>query len=445
VISYTFFVLGLIVSVLLCCTLSRVLFGPRLWLISPLVVLCGYFVLRQMTGVILYSLDANDPAPLFAHALFFLGAALAILLASASRIYRNSTKTREYIGKTPGRPNGASKSVALFFIVLGIFSVVVTFYMLGRIPILYGFQALLGAESAMGMHQARQFNTLEHALGNVRYFGQGYFRTIYTVVSPAFVVLYYLQSHFEGRKKSIVSSIFMLLFVFFGAMNGQIWLSLQVAILFLLAIVYARGEFFDSSQLALIKFVVGAYLTALLFIFLYRYLQFLGGRSMVDGVFFSTINRIFTYPAGKLFSIFPSSESFRFGETWINDLAGILPGSSQSFSYEVHYLVYGGDWGYTLAPGIVASSYVNFGYVGVLSTSFFLNLLFIFLYRYCMSGNRPIKVVCALLVSHTFALSFAADLSAYVVKLITIFLIYLSYVFLYSILKLNVTRGFRYS
>ena len=194
-----------------------------------------------------------------------------------------------------------------------------------------------------------------------------------------------------------------------------------------------------SVEISIIYRGLLSYAFLLTFIFLYRYLQFLQGRYF-DNFFYDTLRRIYSSGAIELFGIFPSQEGFRYGSTWLNDLKGLLPGSIQSFAYEAHYLVHGGAWGFTLSPGIVASSFINFGYPGV----FFVGLIFttIFTKIFCslIKSNSALRIAIAIYISYRFALAMPGDIVNYFVCLLTAAIMYFSYVFLNSFIRQVVNR-----
>lgn len=399
------------------------------WLISPAIMMGVYFSLVTLPGIFLASSDMAIENGLFAHLIWFIGAilALVILAIQSTNLSHRNRKVTEAEG---------NKRVFWFFILLSIPAVVFTFYMLGRVPLLIGFGSLLGGESDVSMHAARRMNTLEHRSGDTIYFGQGYFRQIYAVVSPVFLVAL-LISERMGRKsiKSKPALLMMFFLTFSAALNGQIWIAIHVMLLFLMAKYFtliAEGQ--GKNNLSIIYRGALAYLCLILFAFAFRYLQSLQGREF-DNFFFETMERIYSPGAIDLFAIFPLNEGFRFGATWVNDLSGMLPGSNQSFAYEVHHLVHGGGWGYTLSPGIVASSYVNFGYFGVFIIGFIFTYIFSVIFKSLSQTKSAIKIALSIYISHRFTLAMPGDIANYVVCLITAVIIYLSYLFLNSFLS----------
>jgi len=403
--------------------------------------------MRNYLGVV-FSNDGDNIMPTLAHILAFLALAFSSILIFGFQKKSN----KKYSTNNPLLSQGDSlknesidRAICYFFVLIGCLSIFLTFWMFGRVPLFYAMSGLLG-DNGISMHQARQMNTLNHASGDTVYFGQGYLRLIYTVVSPFFLLMMYLRLSISPQKKTSVGKIKVLIyvFVFAAALNGQIWVPLQVSILVFIFFVYAlnqKGDVGSAASYKTIKYVIYAYCIAISFIFLYRYLQFIGGRSMGGEIVYSTLNRIFSYPASALFEIFPDREDFRYGSTWTNNLRGILPGSVQSFSYEVHHLIHGGKWGYTLSPGLVASSYVNFGLPGVFFTTLIISLIFSGTFIYLINKRSYFKKSLALFLSFSFAMSFDSDLSSFVVDLLTAALIFFAYFSIKSFLLLWRTKS----
>lgn len=407
----------LISCVLFCVAITKAAVGPGLWMLSPPGIYCGYYLLRSMPGVIDAAVSMDSARPLLAHIFCFLGISVGVIFASSGM---------KKIVVSRGDLKLDNSELMWLFVIAGVASVVFTFLMLGRIPLLYGVESIFGS-SDMGMQTIRRMNTLEHRDGDTFYFGQGYFRILYTEVAPFFVGVLAIRDALitGGLRKRYY--LLMILFVIFGALNGQIWVALEIAILFFIFILFYQYISADKKSGGNVIFrVVGGYCFALAFIFGFRYLQMLGGRAM-DSLFISTFERIFSYEPAPLFEIFPNRQAYRLGSTWLNDLAGILPGSSQSFAYEVHYLVNGGAWGFTLSPGIVGSSYVNFSFFGVFVTCAFLTFIYLKFFFWSFRSRRLTRVSLALFCSYSFAMAFDADIPAFLVGLITTLMIYLAY------------------
>lgn len=403
----------------------------RYWLLSPASAMSAYFLLVMLPGLYVHNNALATERAFLAHAIWFFGVLLSMLLSvTVSGVRSGQGRSVETLQALYG-----NKRVIVFFVLLSIPAVLITFFMLGRVPLFIGLGSLFGENSDLTMHAARRMNTLQHRSGDTVYFGQGYLRQIYAVVSPVFLVaLYILWKRGSLRKMASLLVVPMMGFlVLAAALNGQIWLAVNVLVLFLMAHYYqlissGRG----GVEYSLIFRGAVAYLLLIGFALGYRYLQSLQGRDLED-FFLNFLRRVYSPGAVDLFVIFPDIQAFRYGATWANDLRGILPGSIQSFAYEVHYLVHGGGWGFTFSPGIVAGSYVNFGYVGVFFVGFIFTFVFSSIFNWLMKSGSVVKVAMALYISQRFMLAMPADIVTYAVALITVLLMYLAYIFLNSV------------
>lgn len=408
--------------------LSRSIFGRNLWVLSPVMALIGYFFLRDFFGVIYSSYKLESFRPLLANVFFFFGVLSALIIVSfvcsgKSLVARGTLRER-----WAGSQNTQDGSIVYFFIFIGLFSLVFTYVMFGRVPLFYLFQGLLGGGAEYGMHEARQMNTHTHASGDVAYFGQGYLKVLYTVVAPFYLLYFYIKNAPLGLRGKLFFYSFVLVFVVGAAANGQIWVPVNVVLLFFMGYIFNKAsEGGKGYEWRILKIALIAYTSLIVMLFLYRYAQYLGGRAMPEGVIANLIGRIYDLPAAKLYLIFPEEQGFRWGATWLNNLSGFLPGAVESFSYEVHNLVYGGRWGYTLAPSMTGSAYVNFGYAGSYGFGLFVTLVYtLTAYSFFKQGSS-FRVALAVLLSHGFALSFSADINVYATNYITIFMLYWTY------------------
>lgn len=426
------FILATFASCALALMAARAGFG-RYWIVSPAMACIAYFVLVMLPGFFLAETGPSviDRA-LFAHTVWFAGLAVSSLVVS---ILRDGSYSRSSGGNFSLT---GSRQLFYVFIFLSVPALVFTFVMLGRVPLFIGVSSLFGESGDLTMHAARRMNTLEHRAGDTVYFGQGYLRQIYAVVGPVFWVALYLYNNWNrvSYNKVLLNGL-LAFFVMAGALNGQIWMSVNIMIFFVMAMVHGRLAKTDSvltRGLLLRCFYI--YIGLIIFISLYRYFQFLQGRDSAD-IVAGTLRRIYLPGAIQLFGIFPDHEPFRYGATWLNDLRGILPGSVQSFAYEVHYLVHGGGWGFTLSPGIVASSYVNFGFIGVFFVSLVLGSVYGLLFKVLVTSNSALRVAIALYLSHRFMLAMPGDIPTFVVTLITAGAMYFSY----GVLKFGLGRA----
>lgn len=419
------FILSLILLsfVILSIFLSKLTFDSKYWLTSPIVISAAYFLAVSYPGIIIASIENSSISSniLISHILWFAGVITSLLFIGIINT-RKRSKLNNNITLTSG-----NITIFYFFIIIGILSVIFTFTMLGRIPLLYAFSSLFETSNSLGMHEARQLNTLNHKSADTIYFGQGYLRQIYSVISPIFCVALFFKNEFSNNRKKINLFLFFL-FTLFGALNGQIWLSVQIMLYFIIAYIFTK-QFINKNKNLAYKSILNSikiYCILIFFIFSYRYIQYIQGREF-ENFFIDTLNRIYGYGSAKLFEIFPNQQQFRWGSTWLNDLSGFLPGSIESFAYEVHYLIHGGAWGFTLSPGIIASSYVNFGTYGVFIAAILITLLYTFFYLTFTINPTPLKLALAIYISCNFALGIPGDIGTYFITLLTAFSVAITY------------------
>lgn len=416
-------------------------------MVSPPIALLAYFFGAMFVGVVQASHQEESQRALVAHFLWFSGMIFGLIVLTALRRGRpfvlSSVNDIRKLGGLSG-----NRDLILIFIILGIVSVALTFLMLGRVPLLIGFETAISGSGDLTMHQARRMNTITHRAGDTFYFGQGYLRQIYTVVAPVFCAAFYLLMKMgpvpSDRGVRLALLLFGLFFLF-GALNGQIWISLTVGVYFglvavLVMVWQGRRQVVGRLLLRGLRY----YIYLISFVFAYRLFQILGGRHVEGGWIGSTVKRIWSYDRIRLFELFPDVYPFRWGSTWINDLRGILPGPLESFAYESHYLIHGGAWGFTASPGIIASSYLNFGYVGVFFVAFAFTVLFCLIFTWLVGCNSAVRVALGALVSVRFAFGLPGDFAPYIVDLLTIIAILVSYILGNSVIRIfsRRTRSF---
>jgi hypothetical protein len=422
--------------------LAYLAFGWRWFIFSPPVLFLGYLFLRFAPGILDFSSSSGSLRPMIALALTVMGVNVAVVVHQlrwsatdvASKVHprgRNGVLelsaptvvgNQAPLGRAPSRSeSNRVVLVAIAMVILGVASAAVTFQVYGRVPLALLLQEVISGSSGsdLSMHEARRMNTFSHRDGATSYFGQGYLRTLYATVAPVFLGLLYLNARAQTRGSLVALLRFlMIVFVLIAAANGQIWLPVRVASYFLLVVAidyWLHKGRRDIRSMAVTVARVSGYVFALALAGVgFRYLQSLSGRQFGDtGAVWSGVRRIFNYSPGPLFELFPESLRFRFGSTWLSDLSGLLPGSRQSFAYEVHQLVHGGGWGYTLSPGTIASGYVNFGFAGVFFLAFAGTLGFSLIYSSLVHRRRPFEIAAALFVSHGFAFSIEADVASW--------------------------------
>ena len=388
--------------------LSKGIHGKRFFWFSPIFICNVYYLVRHYPALIDSAVHYDTLRALISVVIAMMGMILSQLL-----VFRFGPKRYPFHSEL----SCVREQPVKLAIIIGMLCVLVVFLFLGRVPIFYLFKGLLGSGADLAMHEARRMNTLEHRAGDTVYFGQGYFKFIYLKIAPLFVSCLYVIRRLNKDKLKPVYFL-MFLFLFFSIMNGQIWPMIDMLLFFSLVIIgYPYLFELQTVNLNVSRvFWMGIKILCLvlLLVFLLRYFQSLSGRHF-DNFFLDTFRRIYSSDTTVLYNIFPDNAPYRLGSTWLNDMTGFLPGSVQSFSYEVHYLVHGGAWGFTLSPGLHASAYVNFGYIGV----FLLFFLSYSIYEFFFSKLLKSSKIEYRLMSVVFGVSLAVSLTADFTSLIS--------------------------
>ncbi|KAA0911327.1 hypothetical protein [Pusillimonas sp. ANT_WB101] len=416
--------------------LTKHIFTKKFYLFSPLVICFVYFAVRVYPGIIAASIELDTHTPLVAVLVANLGVLCSTILLN--------TSVRKKLGSYPHDLKYPPAVIIYTPILVGGLAILFTFAMLGRVPLFYLFQDMLGSGAEISMHAARRMNTLEHHSGDTIYFGQGYFRLIYQTIAPIFIAVLYVRASNAVQSLKLVRFL-ILLFCIGASLNGQIWTVANMGIFFIavkLSIPYLFSSSPPPSPARLIKRGAVALLGIFAFIFMFRYFQTLSGREF-DNFLLNTFRRIYSEDVSELFSLFPNPNPYRYGSTWFNDILGFLPGSRQSFSYEVHYLLHGGGWGFTAAPGLIGSAYVNFGMLGVFFTFIFSFLIFNLMYWRLVNSNYAHKRVLALYLSISLALAISADLTSVILPIIVVTLLNLLISTTSAIFKRPIGRRFQ--
>lgn len=400
--------------------------GVKLLLFSPTGLTLLYILAKILPGFYISMETDSTLNSLFALLIFVIGFFIAIICSTYF-----VTQTNSVAFKNSSQPLEFSEKTAWTVIIIGCISFVLVYIMFGNAPILYFFKNIILGDYSITMQQARMNNTLQHYGDGTIYFGQGYFKFIYQTIAPLFVAGLYIYKKInnEGSQKKIVYLMF--LYLIFSVFNGQVK-PLIVMLLFFAVIALSYNFIFNrtpnhsNNNLVVIKLLSKLFLIytiIVLSVILLRYAQSLSGRYIED-IVTSALDRIFYLPANVLFDRFPNSYEFRLGQTWINDLSGLLPGSIKAFNYEVYILVYGTTGGFTLSPGLILSSYINFGFLGIFFLSFVLSTIYQIIFIF-MSINRSIEIrVLSVLTSLSFALSLSSDIVSAVIPLIFIAVIF---------------------
>lgn len=317
----------------------------------------------------------------------------------------------------------ALRVTAWVIVALGFSSVIGYFALIGVIPLWEGVRGLAtGSLEASGMHDIRRRITPGHRMADVRYIGQGYWRVFYFRLLPIGIALLWLLRKANTRD-SLLTACLMVSCVVVNLLEGRIWMGVQVASFFFLLMITAstfRESGMSAKALRRAISIGGTGLAGLILMAsVYRYLQFLSGRAFAD-FWGNLFQRMFMLPSGHLFLIFPDRESFRLGTTWLSDIRGFLPGTHRSFAYEVHELVHGTGWGYTLSPTVPGALYVNFGALGVVAGMFTLGVFVGLVFRSLRRLTHPLGLVTGTTFAVGIAFSVLGDLTTILMTLIVV-------------------------
>lgn len=387
----------------------------RLMFFSPVFLFVVYHSFFSAPSGVQVYLETNDIRPLFVPAFFvvFFTMGGVVTGASLSRYVNDSRVISSSV--TP------SEGILLnLFVIFGVAGVVVYYALSGIVPLAELF------DGSGGMHEARRAITYAHRDGDVKYFGQGYLKVLFSTLLPLGVgglaVNHYIRFGKWGRY-----SIYMFAVVMVQSLSGQIWPAMLCSVLFVFIFLCAKTYSSGSTTTSVYK--IGGNLFLIFFaliavFFAFRWLQSMGGREFSSGIFQSAFDRLFFVRHAWLYVIFPDDEPFRWGATWLNDLSGFLPGAKEMFAYEVHHIVNGGGWGFTMYPSIFASVYVNFGWFLGCVWVFFLGVLLQAVYLFLIHKSRgPLLFVLMVYFSVYEMYSAKADITSIVYPLLVVFLL----------------------
>ncbi len=329
--------------------------------------LCCYG-LFMVPGDMAVALEAGSIRPIVVPITSLFAFALASVLVSPAVMTR-----RLGIGRASGIQLFRDAGVAWAFfgvMVVGFGAVVAYYALIGVVPLWHGVRAIVSPEAAaVSMHELRRQITPGHRFGNVPYIGQGYFRAIYFNLLPLAVIWFAAKDSLSLGSIRPRTKVLVALAVGVNFLDGRIWMGIQVMALVGFALLHlklgSRNPRGAAAVGRLLRWAGGTTIMLSSVAVAYRYVQHISGRA-TDNIIETVAARVFLLPSGRLYMLFPEPYRFRWGGTWVSDMMGFLPGTRQSFAYEVHQIVYGSGWGFTLSPTMIGAAWVNFGYMGTL-------------------------------------------------------------------------------
>lgn len=343
-----FYAIPLIAAVVVFFTAPR-----KIAFFSPVFLFLIYHIVFSAGSSLHVYFETSSARPVLVPTFFAVCYAAGAVLASSlfARFFRYRERILIY------GLNESDKSLSKMIVVAGVLAIVLYYYMSGVVPM-----AELFSSSDRGMHEARRAITYAHRDAEVRYFGQGYFKVVFSVFLPIAVATLAINRRLTHGDWSVYY-LLILLVILAQALSGQIWPAMLCAAFFVITLL-AAGSYRLKKEKSIYKSslkLMFIFLSLVAIFFAFRWIQYIGGRIFSTGVFESAFERLFFVKHAWLYVLFPAEHDYRLGMTWINDVLGFLPGSREMFAYEVHHLVNGGAWGFTMYPSIFASAYVNFG------------------------------------------------------------------------------------
>lgn len=385
--------------------------------LTPALLLPACYLGAVYAGDIEWAFIENDPRPIIIPALAVLGWCLGSAAASPALAPKRLPFPWERLDGPAERRNVIVGGFVL--VAAGLLAAFAYYVLIGVVPLWQGIISIFAdVPSGAGMHDVRRRITPGHRLGDVPYIGQGYWRVFYFRLLPiGAALLWLIARHRKTHRRSC--AVLLLGVVTINMLDGRIWMGIQVSLFFAIVILSSRIWGKAPHSLRAIRtasqWALGTAILVVSIVSGYRYLQHISGRSYDDWVG-NLVRRLFVQPSGRLFTMFPDLEAYRLGSTWLHDFRGFLPGTHRSFAYEVHHLVHGTGWGYTLSPTLPGSFHANFGPLGVLGGMLLLGILVGFTYRSLAFIKGPLGIALTAHFSMTIALAVLSDITAIVMS-----------------------------
>lgn len=300
--------------------------------------------------------------------------------------------------------------------ILGLISVVIYYFLSGDIPLLHGLNL---SDSDISMHEARRKITYAHRAGEVGYFGQGYLKYMFLNILPISAFYFYFKNKVTNNSSSYYS-ILIIIAVVSQILDSRLIPIGRFLIFFFLTKLLVDYVFRKKINIKKIVFPI-----LLIFITVYMLFAFQNvSRHDSSDINAAFSERLFLIPTGKLYTIFPDEMDFRYGQTWLNDLKGLLPGASENFRYEVHTIIYGGAHGFTLSPTLFASIFINFGVLGLILFSMLFGYLFNWVGGWLLQYKNLLSIILYCSYATMIMYSSVSDIVTTLVPTISIFLLF---------------------
>lgn len=246
------------------------------------------------------------------------------------------------------------------------------FVLLGYIPLLEGFRALLTEGFKPGLVNTPRVMRDIYVNPDAQYIPLQGLLEAFRYIGMIIVCLWFLHWYRLGYRRRIATWM-MLAAIFWLVATGQRWplLHLLLACLIYFSITLSTRQFWRVVlTVSLIGALVGTVLTALLgrtteqLTSLLEILYFGGGNLMERILYGNAVAPVLS------FDLYPGRYPLLYGGSYLQNLLSYLPGPSPSFPVTFNWIVMGDTRGFTAPPDFYTEAYINFGYMGTALLSF---------------------------------------------------------------------------
>lgn len=186
------------------------------------------------------------------------------------------------------------------------------------------------------------------------------------VITLWFIHIYRIN---KNKNIKILSSIFIFLFIFLLIARGQRWplLHFLIALMIYFSI---NMEFIKLKKAIIYTLLVGLLIGVLLTTLLMRTVISIETFSQFWGYGFVKLTERFfignTLIPFTSYDVFPARKPYLLGDSFVQNLASLLPGARPSFPVTFYQMVSGDSIGYTAPPDLYTEFYINFGWAGII-------------------------------------------------------------------------------
>lgn len=382
----------------------------RTWALSPALAYGFGSVLFINAGYLaVFASSSRDPADVEALLSVSLGLlAVGVGVALGNHVLRADRRWRDWQGQPVQQDLGFSTAVVAAALVFAV--VLLYFYLLGYVPLFRGLRQLLQGGFVAGLLNTARISRdvyvnpeatyipLQGLMEAIRYFGL-------PVVAVWF--LHFLRAGVQRRWSALMLGLIGLATV----LSGQRWPLMHLLASLLLYSFWtyqAKRELRASvRRVLLMALLLGLGLSTLLSRRVETGASFVGALSrgtqdLALRVLFGNV--VVPY---KSYALFPESQPFLLGGSWVQNLASYLPGPLPSFPVTFYQMVTGDERGFTAPPDYYAEAYLNFGWPGVVLLSFLWGIALVAL-QHSFAGSRKSLVRLSYQALMTTLIAFVA-------------------------------------